>query len=119
MVVGLPLRLAALQEVAEAAVLDRERVGVEPARDRGEEAALQPTVVGLVVAGPEGLALAEAVDDVHELRAPALDARELLGVEAELKHVRRPRAPCELRVDDLVGTVGEALDEVRESAPGA
>ena len=36
----------------------------------------------------------------------ALDAGELLGVEAELEDVLGPRVARELRVDDLVGAVG-------------
>ena len=116
-VVLLPLRLAEVEEVAEAAVLDRVRVGVAAVLDRVEEAPLEAPVVGGVVAGSEGLALAEAVDDVHELGRAALDARELLGVEGELEDVRGPRAARELRVDDLVGAVRVALDEVGDPTP--
>ena len=87
------------------------------ALDRVEEPPLQPPVVGDVVVGPEGLALAEPVDDVHRLRLAPLDPRDLLGVEAELEHVRRPRAARELRVDDLVAAVRLALEEVGEPAP--
>jgi hypothetical protein len=43
---------------------------------------------------------------VHVFGLAALDARELLGVEAELEDVLGPRAAGELRVDDLVGAVG-------------
>ena len=48
-----------------------------------------------------------------------LDARDLLGVEAELEDVRRPSVPRELRVERLVGAVGLAHDEVGEPAPVA
>ena len=56
---------------------------------------------------------------MHRLGHAPLDPRELLGVEAELEHVLRLGAAGELGVDDLVGAVGEALDEVGEPAPGA
>ncbi len=57
--------------------------------------------------------------DVEALRQLPLDPPELLGVEAELEHVRRLGRARELRVDGLVRAVRLALEEVREPAPGA
>jgi len=54
---------------------------------------------------------------VHALGRAALDAGELLGVVGELEDVLGPRAAGELRVDDLVGAVGKALEEVGDPAP--
>jgi hypothetical protein len=54
---------------------------------------------------------------VHELGHMALDTRERFGVEAEREDVLRPRVAGELRVEDLVGTVREALEEVSDPAP--
>ena len=116
-VVVAPLLLAALEEDAERAVVDRVRVGRVAVLDRGEEPLLEPVVVGEEVVGPECLPLAEPVDDMHCVWAVALDACELLGVEAELEHVRRLRPSRELRVDDLVRPVRLALEEVGEPAP--
>ena len=108
------------EEVAEPAEVDRVRVGRPPPLDRVEERCAEPAVVGHEVVGPEGLPLARAGDDVHALPAPPLDARDLLGVEAELEHVLRLGEAGELRVDDLIaGAVREAFDEVGEPAPGA
>ena len=56
---------------------------------------------------------------MEALRQPPLDPPELLGVEAELEHVRRLGRARELRVDGLVRAVRLALEEVREPAPGA
>ena len=56
---------------------------------------------------------------MHLLGHAALDASDLLGVEAELEDVRRPRVARELRVERLVGAVRLAHDEVGEPAPGA
>ena len=53
------------------------------------------------------------------LRQPPLDPPELLGVEAELEHVRGLGRARELRVHGLVRAVRLALEEVREPAPGA
>ncbi len=117
MVVLLPLRAAACEELAEAAVLDRVRVRVGAVLDGREEALAEAAVVGEVVVGPEGLVLAEPVDDVHLLGHAPLDARDLLGVEAELEDVRGPSVARELRVERLVAAVGPALDEVGEPAP--
>ena len=112
MVVFLPLPLAATEELAEAAVLYRVRVRVCAVLDRGKEALTEAAVVGEVVVGPEGLLLAEPVYHVHLLGHAALDASDLLGVEAELKDVRGPSVACELRVDRLIAAVGPAHDEV-------
>jgi hypothetical protein len=116
-VVLFPARLAELEEVAEAAVLDRVGICGRLVLDRTDEALPEATVVGAVVLGTEGLALAEAGDDVHEFGVAPLNARELLTVEAELEHVLGPRVAGELRVDDLVGAVGEELEEVGDPAP--
>jgi len=72
-----------------------------------------------VVGGAEGLALPGAELDVEVLRKTPLNPPELLGVEAELEHVRRLGGTGELRVDDLVAAVRHALEEVGEPAPGA
>ena len=68
-VVALPLLLAAREELAERAVVDRVRVGRLPVLDHVEEPLPQPAVVREEVVRPEALPLAEPVDDVH--RAPA------------------------------------------------
>jgi hypothetical protein len=116
-VVPLPLPLTALEELAERAVVDRVRVGRPGVLDCVEEPLLEPTVVGEEVLRAEGLALAEPVNNVHLLRPSALDPRELLGVEGELKQVSRLGPAGELGVDDLVRAVGLSLEKVRESAP--
>ena len=118
-VVALPLLLAEREEVAEPAVLDRVRVGRRAALDRVEEARAEPPVEGEVVVRVEGLGLAGAGDDVHRARHRALDASDLLGVEAELEDVSRPSVPRELRVERLVAAVRLAHDEVGEPAPVA
>ena len=118
MVVVLPLLLAATEELAEAAVLDRVGVRVGAVLDRGKEALAEAPVVGEVVVGPKGLLLAEPVYHVHLLGHAALNACDLLGVEAELKDVRGPSVACELRVERLVAAVRLAHDEVGEPAPG-
>jgi len=76
-----------------------------------------PPVVSHEVVGPEGLALTYAVDDVHRGRHRALDPSDLLGVEAELEHVRWPRAARELCVDSFVAAPREPLDKVGETSP--
>ncbi len=124
-VVRVPLRLAARQEVADLAVRDRQRVGRRLRGEPAQEALAHAPVVGTEVDGPERLALARAEQHVHPLRLAPLDARDLLGVEAELEDVRRLRVPRELRVGDLVAPRAEvgrrvdALEEVREPAPAA
>jgi hypothetical protein len=117
-VVALPLRLAEREEVAESAVLDRVRVSRRAARDCVEEPSAQPPVEGEVVVRVEALGLASAGDDAHRARHRALDARDLLGVEAELDDVSRPSVPRELGVERLVGAIGLANNEVGEPTPG-
>jgi hypothetical protein len=113
MVVALPLLLAARQELAQRAVLDRIRVGRRAAvLHDGEEALAHAPVVGGEVLGPEALALPGAGNDVHRPRRATRDPRHLLAVEGELEHVSRPSVPSQLRIDDLVGPVRLPLDEV-------
>jgi hypothetical protein len=116
-VVGVPLLLAAREELAERAVVDRVRVGRPVVVDRVEEPSLEPPVVGEEVVRLEGLALTEPIDDVHPLGPFVLDPSELLGVEAELKQVSRLGPASELGVDDLVGAVRPKLEKVREPVP--
>ena len=54
---------------------------------------------------------------MHRRRRPPGDQTELLGVEAELDQMRRPRAPRELRVHRLVAPVRLALEKVGEPPP--
>jgi hypothetical protein len=56
---------------------------------------------------------------MHRSGPTALDARHLLGVEAELKDVRGLGAPRELGVDHLVAAVRLALEKVGQTAPRA
>jgi hypothetical protein len=58
-IVPLPLRLAAREELAERAVVDRVRVGRPLVFDRVEKPRLEPPVVGQEVLGTKRLALAE------------------------------------------------------------
>jgi hypothetical protein len=82
---------------------------------------LEPVAYAAIVSAellrPEGHALAGPEHDVHELGRKPLDASNLLGVEAELKDVVGLRVPSELRVDDLVATVGLTLEEVSTPSP--
>ena len=118
-VVLTPARLASLLEVAPVAERDRQRVDVDPRRDRADEPRAHAVVVGEEVGDAKAVARASAEHDVHPLGHGALNARDLLGVEAELEHVGGLRVARELRVDDLVAPVGLALDEVGEPAPVA
>ncbi len=120
MVVGRPALLAKGEKVAEPAEVDRVGVGRAAVLCRVQKPLPEPPVVGEEVVGPERLALPEPGDDVHGCGPVPLDPRELLGVEAELKHVLRLGFAGELSVDDLVATaVGQAFDEVGEPTPGA
>ena len=115
------LLLAQVAEVADPAVVARPRVRLR-ARSRPsarEEPLARAPEVRDVLGGAERLALARAELDVEVLRQLPLDPLELLGVEAELEHVRRLGRARELRVDGLVRAVRLALEEVGEPAPGA
>jgi hypothetical protein len=114
-----PLLIAAGEELAERAVVDRVRVGVAAVRDRGEEPIAKPPVVGVEVIGPIGLPHAKPGHDVHRRRAPPGDPLDLLRVEAELNQVPGPRVPRELGVQRLVAPVRLPLEKVREPAPAA
>ena len=112
MVVVDALLPAQVAEVADPAVVARPRVRVA-ARRR----ALRGTARARAGSTPrtrdaERLALAAPVLDVDALDGRALDPRDLLGVEAELQHVRRLGRARELRVDRLVAPVGLQLEEV-------
>jgi hypothetical protein len=61
--------------------------------------------------------ISQCAHDVEPPGQAARDPPDLLGVEAQLQHVRRLPAPGELRVDDLVAAVRLPLDEVRQPAP--
>ena len=117
MVIALPLRLAELLEVAERAMRDGHRVGVEPGLDRGDEPIADAAVVGGEVVEPERVALAGAEHDVHQLGLAPLDAGDLLAVEAELEDVTRLRVPRELGVRDLVAAAGLPLEKVGVAGP--
>jgi hypothetical protein len=114
-----PLQVATVAEVADPAVVARPGVGVLVRREGAEEPLSDAPVVRLELGEPEGLALAEAVLDVDLLDRRRLDARHLLGVEAELQHVGGLRRAGELRVDGLVPSLLHALEEVREPPPAA
>ena len=116
-VVGLEPRAAEVPEVADPAVPARPGVGRVLARERGEEPLPHAPVVRLELGGAEALALAAPVLDVDVLDRRALQPLDLLGVEEELEQVRRLGRARELRVDGLVGAVGQALEEVGEPAP--
>ena len=113
------LLLAQVAEVADPAVVARPRVRLGLGLERAEEPLARAPEVGHVLGGAERLALPGAELDVEALRQLPLDPPELLGVEAELEHVRRLGRARELRVDGLVRAVRLALEEVREPAPGA
>ena len=125
MVVGDALRVAALGPPAELAVRHRVRVGVERrGGDLGEEALLDPAVVGIELREPEAVLLARAEDDVDALGLAALEASDLLAVEAELEEEVGLGAAGELRVGDLVAPgaeVGRAVvyaeEKVRVAGP--
>ena len=99
-------------------MVDGVRVGRLPALDNLEKPRPQPAVVREEIVRPEALPLAEPVDDVHLLRPPPLDPRDLLRVEAELEDVRGLGAARELGVDDLVRPARKPLEKVREPVPG-
>ena len=92
------LLLAEVAEVAEPAVVARPRVGLGLGLERAEEPLARAPEVRHVLGGAERLALPAAELDVEVLRQPPLDPPELLGVEAELEHVRAAwpsaRASC-------------------------
>ena len=69
-------------------------------------------VVGHEVARPVGVAQPGSEQGVHERRLVPGNARELLGVEAELKDVSRLRRARGLPVGRLVGAVGLLLKKV-------
>ena len=112
-----PPGLAEREEVADPAVVDGPGLGRPRVADGVEEALANAPVVGEEVEHAVALGLAGAERDVHPLGQPPLDAPDLLGVEAELEHVRRLPVPRELGVVGLVGAVGPADDEVGEPAP--
>ena len=105
---AIALRVAALGPAAERAVVDRVRVGVaRRGGDLGEEPLLDPAVVGVELREPEAVLLAGAEDDVDPLGLAALEASDLLAVEAELEEEVGLGAAGELRVGDLVAPVAE------------
>ena len=113
---------AEVAEVADRAVVDRPRPRVALAllaRDRGQQPLPAPAEEGDELGSPQRRALARAELDVDVLGQPSLDPPELLGVEAELDRVERLRRARELRVDRLVGAVGQPHEEVGEPAPGS
>ena len=85
--------------------------------DEPLEPATETAVVRAELLGTERDALAGTEHDVHPPRRTPLDARDLLGVEAELEDVRRLRVTRELRVDDLVRAVRLKLEEVGAAGP--
>ncbi len=117
-IVGVPALLAEREKVAEPAEGDRVGVDVGALVDRSEEPGAEPPVVGGEVLRAEALGLADPGDDVHRGGLVPLDPSDLLGVEAELKHVSRLGVASELGVDDLVA-VGRRDHEVGEPAPVA
>ena len=101
------LLLAQVAEVAEPAVVARPGVclgrgSAEPDPASEQEPLPRAPEVGHVVGGAEGLRSPRAELDVEVLRKPPLNPPELLGVEAELEHVRGLGGAGELGVDHLV-----------------
>jgi hypothetical protein len=118
-VVVTELLLAQVAEVADPAVVARPRIRPGLGLDRAEEPLPCAPEVGHVIGEPECLALPGAQLDVKAFWQLPLDPPELLGVEAELEHVRRLGRARELRVHGLVRAIRLTLEEVREPAPGA
>src|SRR5262249_18156310 len=114
-----PPLLAERKKLAERAVVDRIGIRRVTVLDCGQKALTEAAVVGEEVVRSEGLALAESIDDMHRSRSTPLNARALLGVEAELQHVRWLRTPGKLRVHRLVGAIRLPLEKVREATPRA
>ena len=118
-----PVRLADRLEVADVAMRARPRLGRRRVRDELLEPPADAAEVRAELVGLERRDLPGAQHDMHERRAQPLDARDLLGVEAELEDVVRLRRARELRVVDLVGVRPErgrrvdAHQEVRVSGP--
>ena len=112
-----PPLVAERLEVADAAVVDRIRLGLRRVGDEALEPRAHVPVVGSEVAGVEAGLLPRAEQDVDLLRLAPLDPRELLVVEEELEDVGGLRAAGELRVERLVGAVRLAEEEVGDAAP--
>ena len=112
-----PPLVAERLEVADAAVVDRIRLGLRRVGDEALEPRAHVPVVGGEVAGVEAGLLPRAEQDVDLLRLAPLDPRELLVVEEELEDVGGLRAAGELRVERLVGAVRLAEEEVCDAAP--
>jgi hypothetical protein len=123
-VVGrVPPRVAHGAQLADLATVDGVRLGVERPAEEVDETRAHPPVVRAELARPEARELARPEQHVDPLRLAPLQPRELLVVEAELKHVRGLRAAGELRVERLVAPPAELRrrlrphEEVRDPAP--
>ena len=116
-VVVLAPALAGLVPAAHAAVADGQRVGDRLVGQRGEEAGPHGAVVGGHLGGADRGPLLAAEDHVHVLGLGALEAGDLLGVEAELQDGRRLHLAGQLGVLGLVAPgpeVAGAIDLAEE-----
>ena len=120
-----PVRVAERLEVADRAVVDRQRLGRRRVGDEALEPRADAPVVGAELVRAERRLLARAEQHVNRVRLAPLEPRELLVVEEQLEDVRRLRRARELRVERLVAPgaeIGRLLDaeqEVGEPAPAA
>ena len=89
-------------ELTARAVVARPWVRLGPLVHVPTQPPLRCTQVGVDVAGPVGLDLARAENDVDALRAAPLDRRDFVRVPRELEHRGRLRGTRELRVVRLV-----------------
>ena len=108
MVDRVPVRVAQRLEVADAAVIDGQRLRRRRIGDEALEPGPHAPVVRAELLGPEGRLLAGAEQHVDPLGLAALQPGELLVVEEELEDVRRLRGAGELRVEGLVRAVWPA-----------
>ena len=111
-VVVLAPALAGLVPAAHAAVADGQRVGDRLVGQRGEEAGPHGAVVGGHLGGADRGPVLAAEDHVHVLGLGALEAGDLLGVEAELQDGRRLHLAGQLGVLGLVAPGPEAAGAI-------
>src|SRR6266513_3099787 len=110
-VIGLEPGMAFATPGADRTAVAAPRIRRRGALDRLEEPATRAPVISGVLFRAKRLAPARAELDVELRRPPALDARELLGIEAELQHVLRTGGAGELGVDRLVRAIRQPLEK--------